>query len=222
MKNVSVENSFVFIHVPKCGGTSISRAIFGERGIFDQKFHEAEHLNYSFYSNFLEQIGLSISSFFVFSFVRSPYSRIYSHWNFLRSCYRKRHSHHFLKIFDNHNLLYFLDDPNKFVDCVFMHRIEYSLGCRSKAHEYLANVFVPQVFWFDYDISKLNFLGKFENIENDFQQISERISCNSTLPHVNKTSFKEDEYLDFLNASSIEKINKMFYIDFKLLGYSFI
>lgn len=220
LRNVNLKDKLVFIHVPKCGGTSISSSLL-RPGIADDEQHTAEHLNYGRYNSILSSTGESIDSFFVFSFVRNPYSRIYSHWKFLRDSYRRRHSLHLSNFSTHYELLYSLEEFSSFVDCVFRHRREHDLGVRSEKHVYLGYVFAPQIFWFDYNLDLLNFLGRFEKLEEDFKVLCNMLNVDTCLSCKNYTS-SDNEYIRHFNSSTADKVNKMFSVDFDVLGYSFM
>lgn len=222
LRNISLKDKFVFIHVPKCGGTSVSDCLNGTAANKVYEHHTAEHLNYGRYKRFLSDMGLSIKSFFVFSFVRNPYSRIYSHWKFLRKSYKQRHHLHFSNFSVHFDLLYSLRGFEDFVNCVFRHRKEYEMGARSDKHTYMGYVFMPQVFWLDYDPDQIDFLGRFESLDSDFDSVCSRLGTKLCLPFKNRTVRHVEEHIHHHTLNTVDKTNKMFHIDFDKLGYNFM
>jgi len=63
----------IFIHIPKTAGTSVNKALFGNRG--------GGHKSARYYKQIF---GVSTyKRYFKFTFVRNPYSRLLSAYNFL-------------------------------------------------------------------------------------------------------------------------------------------
>lgn len=83
------DSNILFIHVPKAAGTSLVKSIY--------KRHDWCHLTYQDYEKIFD--GLIFNSFFKFSFVRNPYSRFISSYNYL-----KRSNLFFDKIWTNSNI----------------------------------------------------------------------------------------------------------------------
>lgn len=211
----------VYIHVPKTGGTSISYVLNKSYSgyNFSNSDHRAEHLPYFYYKKYLSEINLDIKDFFVFSFVRNPYERFYSHWKFFLNCFLNKSGQNY------ENLKYYkiekeLKDVNTFVNYIFNSFNDYKSGKRSKLLNILCSVFMPQCFWIG-DPFNLNFLGRFENFSNDFKKVYYKIykkQYNLDVPKINSST---NYYFSGFNEESIEKIKYMFKIDFIKLDYSF-
>jgi len=65
----------------------------------------------------------------------------------------------------------------------------------------------------------LDFVGRFENIDHDFQQISERIGISAFLPKLNVST--SAPYQKYYNPGTRELVRKTFEVDIRLFGYEF-
>ena len=218
MAIINNTSKFIFIHVPKAAGTSITKHLSKLTTYKDLEIG-GTHFGESIQSAYLKRFGFSkhIPAFklksiigelewqrmFTFSIVRNPYERVISTYKFLLewsgtdSVLKKN-----IESFQNIN--------------------EYILSDLWEKTDGPDNIFKPQVFWltgnFDRNKILVNFIGKVESIESDiehvFERIGERSPKNETIPILNKTSgsFK-------LTKKAIENINKVYERDFLLLNY---
>ena len=63
LKNINHEKRYIFIHIPRTGGTTVEK-------IFFNRLRQSEHLTIDSYKNY--------NNYFIFTFVRNPYLRIIS------------------------------------------------------------------------------------------------------------------------------------------------
>lgn len=85
------------------------------------------------------------------------------------------------------------------------------------------NMFAPQMDWLtDYnDEIIVDVVGRFENFQDDWQLICEKINRKGLeLPHVKKS--KRTDYRSYYNTQSIETIGQWFAKDIERFGYEFI
>ena len=82
-------------------------------------------------------------------------------------------------------------------------------------------MFFPQTEWLiDQDGSiKLDFIGRFENIQNDFNTLAQKLNLNSTLPHLNPTD--RGPYRNYYDSTTRKIINKWFISDIEYFKYRF-
>jgi hypothetical protein len=221
---IDYNKKFLFIHIPKTGGTSIENLLHPNEEIYSRpaEDHRAEHLRYNDYSKIINKNGFDINEFYIFSFVRNPYSKIYSFWKFLSVSYKQKHSIHF-NAMNAFNIADCLKDFRSFVDCVYDSQINFDRININPKDAYLAYVFVTQCEWL-YDLKKINFIGRFERLNLDFSLVYKNLFGNNfhdELPKLNKTTESSVEYLDFYDTISRDKVFRMFEIDFKAFGYKF-
>ncbi|MEN7550985.1 sulfotransferase family 2 domain-containing protein [Rapidithrix thailandica] len=73
-------------------------------------------------------------------------------------------------------------------------------------------------FFYDTDGTCLvDFIGKFENLSQDFTTICQAIKVKSELPHLNKS--KSSKYLNFYTPETIDLVYEAYQPDIKLFGY---
>ena len=65
----------------------------------------------------------------------------------------------------------------------------------------------------------VDFIGRFENLETDFNRISDQIGISNQLPHVNRT--KHTKYRDYYNAESKKLVHAIALRDIEMFDYEF-
>jgi len=163
------QHKVIFVHIPRTGGSSIEAAL-GIKSKLTNNFtfecFEGKHGTASEYKKEWPQWPY----FFKFSFVRNPWDRIASNYEFMKvhplsPLYKIELSFKQWLYNKDSSWGHFLDKQNK-------------------GYSY----FLDQ---------ELNFIGKYENLQSDWDFICRSININSLLPHINKTQRKQyTEYYD--------------------------
>ena len=200
---ISHEHKFVFIHIPKCGGTSIEWA-FNAWNDSDNFFVGSGRQHW-----FLDQIikaNPESKGYVSFAFIRNPFSRIESEYK-----YAKEESH------NNCNHIK-SDSPLNLSFKEFCKDLEYNLDhyCyhfhEKSLCDYLLNADGSE---------KVNHIGRLENFQKDFNLICEKIGIPKIkLPHAFKSHNKKcytEYYDDETRAIVAEKYAK----DIDYFGYKF-
>ena len=65
----------------------------------------------------------------------------------------------------------------------------------------------------------VKFLGRFENLENDFEIVCNKIGVNVSLPKINSTAHKH--YSEYYNEETKRIVGEIFEKDIKILGYKY-
>ena len=172
---ISHKHKCIFIHVPKAAGTSIERVFLDDLGLDMNNRHSlllgannnlslgprrVSHLSGSDYVNHHYISEELFNSYFKFAFVRNPYSRLFSTYKFLNFGTYMR--------FDTFVQKKLKDLTNS-----------KSLGFFVKpAYEYLYNAQGELL---------VDFVGKFEYLEDDFKVVKENLGLTTELKHFNKT-----------------------------------
>jgi len=81
--------------------------------------------------------------------------------------------------------------------------------------------FTDQLTWLKDEQNNIvvDFVGKFENIDNDFEYIRKKLNLNEGLPHLNKT--QKLCYQDQYNQETVAIIAKAFEADINFFNYTF-
>jgi hypothetical protein len=153
----------IFIHIPRTAGTSIANALFddGDRG------HTPAYAYRAFDPD-------RFTSYFKFAFVRNPYSRLVSSYHQVRrNAHNPRVSQWASKYLDNLNgfsdFLERLDENQSF------RRIVLALDHFRPQHEFVTC---------DGEL-ELDFIGRFENLNADFQNVASTLNLDASLPYKN-------------------------------------
>ena len=179
----------IFIHIPKSAGMSISFALYGE---------DPWHHSISDY----EPLGRAkLRKYFKFSFVRNPFERIVSTYCYSFLQKEKNPSTSVSFVADYGSL-------NDFVlDWLTPKNVEGHYFFRPQAH-YIKNS--------DGSIG-VDYVGRYETIEEDFRFVSERLGLSVKLPFRNSS-----KVFDIDRALSVEACERIFSVyrdDFELFSY---
>lgn len=189
------EKKAIFIHIPKCAGVSVNRSIFGDLG--------GGHNTIEEYISIFEPKFLT--RYFKFTIVRNPWDRVVSAYFFLKKGgFSAKDSEWFNEELKNYS---------SFEEFVINWVNEHNIW---KWHH-----FRPQHHYLLDSGRKLNidFIGYFENIEEDFKLITTELNLDLSLPSTNKSHHRC--YMDYYNEETKEIVRKAYANDIKLLGYTF-
>jgi Sulfotransferase family len=224
MTIINHTHKFVFVHVPKAAGTTVANALskltrycdqevggtgFGEniQKAYLDRFGLGKHTPYF---RLAQIIGhKELSQFYTFSFVRNPFTRATStynfllNWNQLKGEVRSR-----IEAFGNFE--------------------EYVLSDIWNQTDGPDSIFRPQFFWLrnsiEDDTIGVRYVGKVENIESDLRSIIHQIGVEQEsifdppLRKMNATTPIEPRLLS--NPHVVDKIRRRYAVDFLHFGYS--
>lgn len=186
----------IFIHVPKVAGSSI------ERVIYQTDKWLVGHVKASDYTKFDKD---KFDSYFSFGFVRNPYDRFVSAYHYLKNdspdpCDIKWGRLHINNLTFEEFILSLQDE-------------EFKEEILSKNHF---------SFQYKYLCDKnmnilVNFIGKFEKLDNDFKKILNILRRKDSLVHINKS--KHLNYRDYYNSQTYKIIREIYRDDFEIFDY---
>lgn len=184
---------FVFVHINKTGGTSLKTSL----GL-DFIGKNFKHMTAVEIRDLLGQE--LFSQCFKCTVVRNPFDRVVSQYY-----HRKK---------TNQNKLNELNISfNDWVHLVF----------KEQDPQFLDNytMFMPQLEWLtDNDGNLLvDFIGRFENLNEDFEKIKRKLNAKAALPHKKKTKHKK--YRDYFNKETKDIITDWFKKDLEYFKYIF-
>ena len=157
---------------------------------------------------------------YIFTFVRNPYDRLVSRFAHLHEIIAKINKKE-IKIGDSpaedHNILSFYGkkpiDPTKFSFRAF---VNFTLRIHDAHWESQVYKFEAQLG----NIKDLNFIGKFENFQADFDIVCEKIGIpRQKLPHLYKSKHKH--YTEYYNDKTREIVAQRYARDIEYFGYKF-
>ena len=225
---ISHKYKFIHIHIPKCAGSSIEKVFghldghIGRNGQDHRTIRMIERPCFTINSissiSNLKELLLRLrhkmimktnpknhenvtadqfKNYFKFTVVRNPYSRIFSWY---RRVIKDEVLLNYYKISEN---IEFHDYLNK-----FLNKKNYMIR--------------PQVYWLKNFEGKINldYIGKFEEIEKVFKEISKYLSTgNINFPHEKKT--KKINYKDYYNTRTKDLVTNFYKDDLKTFNYTF-
>lgn len=184
----------IFVHIPKTGGQSISALLreVGVRRLADGDI-ELEHITVT-----MIQKRIQYDNFFKFTVVRDPVDRMMSEYRF------SKQNNYRPYLLNSQDLSF-----NRFVQAVA------NLDLSGMTHA-MANHLYPQTsFIYDGDRLLVDYVIRFENLNEGMSVVSERLGGLPPLEHLNASRPEEIE----CDESSLELIYKMYAEDYRLLDY---
>ena len=205
---ISYHKKFLFVHIFKTAGTSItdSLARFCYRpdstrpsnwmAFFSTnwtKIHRKPIKKHATATEIRDSLDREIfNSVFKFTFVRNP-------WDWQVSLY-----HYILENPENHGYEETMK-MGSFRNFVFS-REKLSFTQTGCLVDESGNLLV-------------DFVGKFENLDQDFQSICHKVGISASLPHINKS--KRTDYQDYYDAETRDLTARLYAEDIERFGYTF-
>lgn len=220
MTIINNTHKFIYVHIPKTAGTSVTTLLssfttlfdleigateFGEK-IQDAYFERFEIRKHSTLTEIHHLVGENIfNSFYKFSFVRNPFDRIFSAYNFLREWESPQK--------DFNNLMRGFKTFSQFIQSDFL--------AYSSVPDHM---FLPQSHWLENEASEvdLNFVGRVEYLAHDIGYVLDTLKLNTKkneikLQYLNESIGESSKIkIDF---KDIEKIINIYQIDFAKYKY---
>ncbi len=214
-----LEEKLIFIHIPKTGGTSIERFFeminldnffsaswdqeitpfinrYGSLTKSKNIYFEPQHYT----QDVLSDLILDYQSYFTFTFVRNPYTRLLSEYFWLKKIAK-------------------LPSPNQFDE------VDFHNWCINYLKEINSSHKIPQVSYLD---NQIDFIGRYEKLNEDFKELIS-ILCNKSeifypyknryLPKKNTTPHDKELLKNQILRKTKKLIYRTYQKDFKLLNY---
>ncbi len=192
---ISDKHKCIFIHIIKTGGVSIERFFHGEISEAS-KMHRIAKV-------YKEEIGSEKwNKYFTFTFVRNPWCKMVSQYFYIQR--RKKGKYK----------LTFREFILAFKSCSESEYIN---------HKGIAVKFNPiQLPWILDDDGNciVDFVGRFENLQEDFNLICDKIGIpRKKLPHLNKS--EHEHYTKYYDDETKQIVAEKFAKDIEYFGYKF-
>lgn len=186
----------IFIHIPKCAGIAVKRALFEDIATAHTKLSEYCRI-------FEPELFLT---YFKFTFVRNPWDRLVSAYHFLKGGgYGEG---------DNRWFERELGAYSNFDDFV------RSWLRPENIHKHIH--FHPQIEFLEdenHDAIRIDYVGLYENIDGDFSYIARRIGVDRSLRRENISTHKS--YKEYYNETTRKIVGDVYWQDIERFGYDF-
>lgn len=184
----------IFIHIPKTGGISVSKSLFPHL----IGHHTVQEYKKAYGKKLFEK-------YFKFTFVRNPWDRLVSAFWFLKAGGVNRRD----KEWAGEHLASY-NNFDRFVKSWLNSKSIYS-------HIH----FVPQYEFICNKKSRLevDFVGYFENFEQDFQFVREKLGICTDLSRLNAS--RRTHYKNYYDIETIEIVADVYQKDIEIFGYDF-
>lgn len=197
---VNHEQKIIFVHVPKTGGQSVTRALGGKTMDF---------------STHAPLFAADNPDYFRFGFIRNPWDRMVSLYHFL--CQKNfKETDNFkqpevraagFKIWLTRHEFYMQEDYKLPLGESWVVGGQGDLPPMQQR---------SQLFW----LEGCDFIGRFENLQSDFEKACGQAGIKAaTLPHMNRTEHKH--YREYFDQESRDFVALHFGADINLMGYEF-
>jgi len=201
---------FIFIHIPRCAGTSIERALLplatgaatlDKLSATERKAHwlpggrGRQHAKLAAYAR-----EMALEKFFKFAIVRNPWARAVSQIEYLRA---KKKRQIFMSGDFRENLRIYCETDHR------MHghdlgaiQLDYLLAASGKI--------------------AMDYVGRFESLDQDFKKICQKLGIKKppALPHIHASS-RAKPYQEYYDKRTADWIRRRFAKDIEYFGYEF-
>jgi len=185
----------IFVHIPKAAGNSVTRSLFG-CGVGHRSIHEYRGI-----------FGEDFQSYFKFTVVRNPFTRVVSAYEFLKQ--------------GGHPAW---PNDGRYRDEVLCKYSGFESFVLEKLNEAIweQKHFRPQAkFLMLGGELGVDFVARLETLEEDFEFICEQLGVDRELPHRNKTRGHRPPLASYYERDEVANTVRTLYADdFSLLGYS--
>jgi hypothetical protein len=187
----------IYLHVPRTGGISVSRALFG---------HPVGHRSYHHYfcSN-----RKKAAAYFKFAFVRNPWDRLVSAHAFLAAGGRNLDDRRFAR----QSVERYEDFP------AFVHGWLTRENALRYPHLTPQHLFVNRTGRLGDPVIKADFVGRFERLEQDFGAVARELGVEAPLPRTNAS--RRGDFREYYDEASRARVAQVYAEDIALFGYSF-
>jgi len=212
---ISEQKKCVFIHIPKCAGSSVKQLLRGHNKLQFEK--DDWHYTVKQLQDYLTDKGKNLDNYFTFCLTRNPFDRLVSAFSYTldkildKNDYHWNHYKYSYEIIEKH--LVPSDKINTFRR--FIKHADFK-------HLFYGNK-LPIHFKKQYDFISVNneviidHVGKVESIADSFDLIASKLNIQSIDIHTNQSS--HNSYKQFYDDETLQIAREAYDSDFYNLGY---
>jgi hypothetical protein len=189
----------IFVHVPKAAGSSVSKALFGQ-----SVGHRPIRRHIAYRKELVE-------TYFKFTFVRNPWDRIFSGYNYFNRCVgmRQHRDHRWAtemlgEFAGFESFIMALEDP------AFVRNIKKYDHFRNQ-RDWLCDPSSGEMM--------MDFVGRFENLERDYNFVCARLGVTKKLPHYRRG--KGSDYRTHYSNKMVDIVGRVYEADVSAFSYRF-
>ena len=201
---ISHKKKFIFIHIPKSGGTSLSYA-FLNHGIVLQGDRNFESIYFKHIDalNLKEKLGDEFDKYFKFTIVRNPFDWCVSNYTFNRGLHRP-----YVK---GTNFEVSKKPPSQFRNMSFEEWLPWWLET--------FNPSMKRMIIDEQENVLVDYIEKYENLKKEYYKLCLKLKLFPfrKLPHKNRR--KKEHFSTFYNKNSIPLVTSYFKEEFKMFKY---
>ena len=149
-----------------------------------------------------------VNSYFVFTFVRNPFSRFVSFFQYIYSSQNGKY-HVRAKMRFN----FWVHEVSSFSELVY--KTSKLADCHLNPHAFPQHLYTDSL---QASGGKIDFIGRFEALEQDFESIRQKINLLS-LEHHNKSEGQHEDWRDYYTPKTAKMIYQRYRKDFEMFGY---
>lgn len=187
----------IFVHIPKAAGVSISKELYGNYG--------GGHCSIADYSNIFNEYDFT--KYFKFTFVRNPWDRLLSAYRFLQEGGFNEKDEQWFEL----NLAKYKNFESFVMQWLSLENIDSYVHFKSQV-SFLSTPNNNEI--------TLDYLGFYENLEEDFSYIASKIKPDARLQHLNKTK-KVSNFMEAYTTVMINRVADVYKQDIETFNYNF-
>lgn len=205
---INARHKFIFVHIPKVAGTSISTALENIPGTLRHWVAGTKHETLAELQRHINTrrtiidrlLSRSPENYYTFAFVRNPWDRMSSFYKYLVENRPKPE----------------IDTVWSFKD--FLQQAENGVAWIQDLYSMKSQL---DYFTYNGGMMKLGFLGHYEYLAEDIASVAESIGHPIQLHHHNSSSNTGTDYRDEYDEVMIEIVRSIFSEEIEQFGYSF-